>query len=97
MEYKLKRIGVLSLGTLVGLVYAILTLLFAWPLIFIDAVGGGGVGTAMFLFFVIGALVGGFITGAVVALIYNILFAMTGGLTVELEAVREASASRDAS
>ena len=88
MEYKLKRIGVLSLGLLVGVMSGILALLFAWPLIFLDLIGAAGIGTATFLTIVVLSFVGGFVSGAIVAVVYNVLFSLTGGLTLEFEEVR---------
>lgn len=85
MRYKLRRIGVVSLGLLIGLMSATLTAIFTWPLILFEFMGAGGLGVVSFLFFVVGAMVAGFITGAIVAAIYNLLFTMIGGLTLDLE------------
>lgn len=62
-----------------------IALLFGWPLLFFEA-AIPGTGVVSYILFVLFSILGGVITGAVSALIYNFAATFMGGITLELEA-----------
>ena len=93
---ELKRVGVLSCGKVLGLLYAAMGLIFGgiFSLISIGGmVASAGQGAAAGMLFGVGAIVFlpifygvlGFISGLVLALLYNLLAQFVGGLELELE------------
>ena len=87
---KVKRIGVLSLAKILGILYAIFGLivgaLFAlFPLIGLSADETGlFFGTASIIIFPILYGIMGFIGGIITAFFYNLIVGKVGGLEVEL-------------
>ena len=91
MKKRLLRIGPLKAGLILGVLYALLGLLFVPFLIFGAVIGkasgGGGAGISV-LFAVLIPLfygVAGFIGGVISAALYNFIVKFTGGLEVEVE------------
>ncbi len=91
---RIKRFGVLSvatffavLGAIYGLIYGIIIAVGVLPIVPIDMgpLGALGVGIATVIFLIIAMAVGGFIGGAIVALVYNLIFAVTGGIEMSLD------------
>ena len=93
---KIKKIGVLSLGKILGILYAIIGLIMGIFFTLFALVGlvssSGGLGTLRILFGV-GAIillpifygVLGFVSGILMAFIYNLVASWIGGLEVETE------------
>jgi hypothetical protein len=93
---KIKKIGVLSLGKIFGILYAIMGLIGG---AFISLVVVSGLLPTSSFSGLIGALVGvgsivilpifygiaGFISGVIMALLYNLVASWVGGLEVETE------------
>lgn len=83
-----KRFNALQLGKLLGVLYALMGLLFA-PFILIAGAAGGtrgagmGVGFALAAPIIYGVL--GFIGGLIAALLYNLVAKFVGGIEVEIE------------
>lgn len=92
-----RRVGVLSLGKMLGCLYALLGLIFGGFISLLSLAGAFAASNrndgAMALFFGAGAFVIlplfygfiGFIGGIIVAALYNLLAAMVGGIELELE------------
>jgi hypothetical protein len=91
-----KRVGVLSLGKVLGVLYALLGLIigaFFSLFALVGAVAAGGEGGAATLLFGVGAIImfpvlygiGGFIGGIIVAALYNVVVSVAGGIELELE------------
>lgn len=102
MKKRIRSIGVLSAGMIIGALYAVLGLFMAIifvPIALIAMSLGEDVGSAapaigILIFgvlspFLYGAL--GFIGGVIVALVYNLLARLVGGLEIELEDVPPAT------
>lgn len=99
---KIRRVGALSLGKILGVLYAVagllLGLVFSIAGMFGAAIGMSqqeGPGAALLgLLFGVGAIVilplvygtMGFIVGLIVAVVYNIVARMAGGIELDLEA-----------
>lgn len=89
-----KSIGVLSVGKLLGCLYALLGLVFGAGFFFFTLVAavlaGGNAGPAMF--FGVAAIVVaplayglmGFIAGVIMAVLYNFVASIAGGIEIEL-------------
>jgi hypothetical protein len=90
---EIKKLGVISVGKMLGLLYAILGLIFGAIFSCVSLIGamaaftesGGealgllfGVGSIIFLPIIYGLM--GFVTGLVVALIYNLIARFVGGI-----------------
>lgn len=82
-EYEISRIGIGSLTKIYATITVAFTVLFGWPVLFLD-VAIPGVGIASFLVMVLFAVVGGVVAGALTALLYNLIAAGVGGLVVDL-------------
>ncbi len=93
---KIKRIGVLSMGKIYGMLCAIMGLIFGAIMTLVSLVGLAisssstgmfgvlfGVGAIIFLPIVYGVM--GFIMGLITALLYNLIASWVGGLEVETE------------
>ena len=88
----IKRVGVLQLAKILGVLYLLLTAIFCLPAgVFMMLIGGfqgqeqgfiGGIG--MFLLPVLYG-VGGFIGGAITAALYNVVASLVGGIELELQ------------
>ena len=96
----LKRVGVLSVGKIMGCVYAVLGLIGGGFFALFSMIGltfGGpdaklpgllfGVGAIVFLPVLYGVL--GFILGLIVAALYNVFAKLVGGIELELEQPKE--------
>jgi hypothetical protein len=91
-----KSVGVLSVAKIMGLIYACMGLIFAPVFLVVGMMGSlvgqdknpfaGMVGVSLVVLipFIYGA--GGFIIGAIGALLYNLFAKLVGGLELELEA-----------
>lgn len=84
-ETKVTRIGVPSLAAFVGVIMWGITLLFSWPLLFLEEMAPG-IGYGFFLLIVLSSLIGGLVIGAVTAIIYNFAALFMGGVVLDLEA-----------
>ena len=89
---KLRRVGVLSVGLVMGVIYALIGLIAGFFITLISVAAGGvfdqagfgflfGVGSIIFLPIFYGIL--GFIAGLITALIYNLAAKFTGGVEME--------------
>ena len=89
---KLKRLGVLSVGLMTGVIYGLIGLIAGIFITLISVVAGGvfdqagfgyllGVGSIIFLPIFYG--IAGFIGGLITALIYNLAAKFTGGIEME--------------
>lgn len=83
-ETTVTRIGVASLAGMTGVITWGMALLFGWPLLFFEA-AIPGTGIVSFILFILLSILGGVITGAVSALIYNFAATFMGGVVLELE------------
>lgn len=81
--HEVQRIGVVSLAKYTAVIPAVMALVFALPMLILEAVIPGG-GVAIYLMTVIGTLIAGAISGAITALIYNLLASVIGGVELEL-------------
>ena len=88
---KVKRIGVLSLAKILGLLYAIMGLIVGALLAVLSLFGFNVADETVFFFGVASIIifpilygVGGFIGGLITALFYNLIAGKIGGLEVEL-------------
>ncbi len=91
----IKKIGVLSLGKILAVLYAIMGLLLALFLVLLplpmstmmhSSVAGGplfGTGAIIALPIIYGVM--GFIAGIIMALVFNVASGVIGGLEVEIE------------
>lgn len=96
---RLKKFGVLSVGTVLGSLYALMGLIFGAIVSLIsflsssDAQGATsivmGVGAIVFLPIIYGVM--GFVFGVVSAAVYNLCAKWTGGMQVEIENVTPTS------
>lgn len=93
---KVKRLGVLSVGFFFAVLMALYALIIGIVVFAVGDVGqgsgvlvtaGGGAVEAIvgIVVSVIVFAIGGFIGGAIAAFIYNLVFAATGGIEVDLE------------
>lgn len=94
---KIKSVGVLSAGLVVGALYAVLGLIAGGILTLMSLAGiaaaGGGRDAGAALLFGGGAIVilpllygtVGFIGGIIMSFVYNVVALITGGLAIELE------------
>ena len=91
---KLRRVGVLSVGLVLGVIYALIGLIAGFFIILISVAAGGvfdqagfgfliGAGSIIILPIFYGIL--GFIFGLIFALIYNLVAKITGGIQMEFE------------
>ena len=101
MELKVRRLGVLSLGKVMGALYGLLGLIFGalfsvFSLIGAGFAGAGGAGedAVLGLVFGVGAVIilplvygfFGFIGGLLTALLFNLVTGIAGGLEMEVDA-----------
>ena len=91
--YKLKRMGVLSTAKLIGITYAAIGLIFGAIMTIVALIAMiAGSGSAGSMLFGIGAIIlvplfygaMGFISGAILAWIYNLGAKWTGGMQFEM-------------
>ena len=90
---KVKRIGVLSLGKVFGLLYAIIglivgalfTLLSSFLQAGVTGVYGGLFGKGAIIYFPLLYGILGFLMGLLLAFLYNLIAKWTGGLEMEFE------------
>jgi hypothetical protein len=93
---KIKKIGVVSLGKIFGILYAIIGLIIGAIMTLVSVIGIAlsskgpglfgalfGVGAIIFLPIFYGIM--GFVGGLVMALLYNLIASWVGGLEVEME------------
>jgi len=95
---EIKRIGVVSLGKILGIsgiFFGLIAALFFW-LFFSALLGGlsgttgtsslltGGIGASLFIIFPILYGISGFIGGMIYALIYNVVAMLVGGLKIQM-------------
>ncbi len=98
----IKRVGVLSVGKVFGVLYAILRLIAGFLITMVALLGsglqGGGGGLSPMLFGVAavvmvpllyGAI--GFIGGIIVAAVYNVVVTIAGGIELEIEMPRQSA------
>jgi hypothetical protein len=83
-ETKVTRIGVPSLAAFSGVITWGITLIFGWPILFLEGVIPG-MGIGLFLIIVLSSMIWGLILGAVIAVIYNFVALFMGGVVLELE------------
>ena len=87
---KVKKIGVLSLAKILGILYAIFGLIFGALFAFFPLIGlnadetGMFLGTASIIIFPILYGIMGFIGGLITAFFYNLVAGKIGGLEVEI-------------
>ena len=82
---RVRRIGVMSLAKMELVLFAVVGLFFAL-VVFLASLGDLDLGVAL-LFLVlitIGSAVFGFVAGALVAWLYNLVARLTGGVEIEL-------------
>ncbi|QSZ66680.1 hypothetical protein RJ40_03805 [Methanofollis aquaemaris] len=91
---KVKRLGVVSLGLFFAVLMALYALIIGIMVFVFGDFGQGagmlqtvGTGIAGILISVIVFAIGGFLGGAIAAFVYNLVFAATGGIEVDLEMV----------
>jgi len=108
MNLTLKKLGVLSLGKVMGCIYGLFGLIFGAIFSLVSVVGGVGMMASQqggdetwAMFFGVGAIiilpllygVLGFLSGLLTALIYNVCAGFMGGLEVEVDGIPAAPAS----
>jgi hypothetical protein len=83
------------IGLIIGIIYGLFTIVFGAMMMGLGqkeglAAGGGSIviGLVMIVAFPIIYAIGGFIGGAIGALIYNLFAKMVGGIEIEVESVR---------
>lgn len=91
----IKRVGVLQLAKIMGLIYLLMSAIFCLPVgVIVILMGvvqgehrimGGVIGGIGILFLPVLHGVGGFIGGAIMAVIYNGVASVAGGIELELE------------
>ena len=91
----IKRIGVVSAGKILGLLYALMGLIFGIIVSLISLIGGVflkgapsvsaifGIGAIIYFPIMYGIM--GFISGAIMAFLYNLIAGWIGGIEVETE------------
>ncbi|QYZ78624.1 hypothetical protein E2N92_03890 [Methanofollis formosanus] len=91
---KVKRLGVVSVGLFFAVLMALYALIVGIVVFLFGDVGQGagmlqtvGTGIIGILTSVIVFAIGGFFGGAIAAFVYNLVFAATGGIEVDLEMV----------
>ncbi|MBI2107820.1 hypothetical protein HYT54_01725 [Candidatus Woesearchaeota archaeon] len=93
---KIKKIGILSLGKIMGILYALMGLILGAILSLISLIGSAlssngfgifigmfGIGAIIFLPIFYGVI--GFVFGLITALLYNLVASWIGGLEIETE------------
>lgn len=86
-RHNLTRIAPLQAGIVLGVLYGLLTLILAVPFFLIVAIVGGESNFPFGPFFFlipIGYAIVGFLTGVLVAALYNLVAGWTGGIELEL-------------
>ncbi|HEX7546243.1 MAG TPA: hypothetical protein VF368_05920 [Gemmatimonadaceae bacterium] len=95
MMQRIRRMGVMQMAKTSGVLYALLGVIIGVPVVLfmssvakttsgIPGVGSGvGIGTLVMMPVIYG--VGGFVSGAVIAALYNLVAGWTGGIAIELE------------
>lgn len=84
--HEVQRIGVVSLAKYTAVIPTVMAAVFALPLLVLEAVLPGG-GVTAYLGTVIMTFIGGAISGAITALIYNLIAKVIGGVKLELGAI----------
>ena len=82
---KVRRIGVMSLAKMELVLFGVVGLVFAL-VVFLASLGDLDLGVALLflVLFTIGSAVAGFVGGALVAWLYNLVARLTGGVEIEL-------------
>jgi len=90
-----RRFGVLQMAKVLGVVYFLMTAIFCIPAGFFlmlmgglqgqEGLMGGAIGGIGMFFLPVLYGVGGFIGGAILAAIYNVVAGLVGGIEVELQ------------
>lgn len=91
--FSIKRIDVFSAGKMMGIMYALLGLIFSAFMVIAGVIGAaGGAGAAevggmlgMGIFMPIAYGIGGFLGGIIGAAIYNLVAGIAGGIRIDLE------------
>jgi hypothetical protein len=91
-RFVLKKIGVLSLAKIIGVVYAVLGLIIGALMSLFSVIGAAVTQSGVGVLFGVGAIIilpifyglAGFIGGAIVAFIYNLASDVVGGIEIEL-------------
>ena len=83
------RIGVVSVAKMYAAVTTVMSLLYAIPLLIFGSAYDFGFGFGMFLGIIIVAALGGFISGAIGAFVYNLVAGSVGGVELHLSTVAE--------
>ena len=91
-KVRVKHLGVLSvafffavLSALYGLVAGILGVIAVVPIFDLGIIAAIGAGIGGILLAMIVWAIGGFVGGAIAAIIYNLVFAVQGGIEVDLD------------
>lgn len=82
---EIKRVGVVSVATFFMMIPTALAAIFGLPLLVLEALIPGS-GVLSYIAVVAAALIGGFLAGAISAVLYNVIAGISGGITVELQA-----------
>lgn len=83
------RSGVVSVAKMYAAVMTVMSLLYAVPLLIFGSTLGFRFGLGMFIGIILVAAIGGFISGAVGAFVYNLLAGSVGGIKLHLSTVAE--------
>lgn len=85
---KLDRIGVTSVAKMYAAVTTAMSLVYAVPMLIFGSTVRFGFGFGMFLGIILFAAIGGFITGAIGAFVYNLVAGSVGGIELHLSTAR---------
>jgi hypothetical protein len=81
---QLDRLGVVSVAKMYAAVTAVISLLYAIPILMFGSVMDAGFGVGMFLVIIVAAAIGGFVSGAIGAFVYNVVAGAVGGVELYL-------------
>lgn len=98
MMQRIRRMGVMQMAKTSGVLYALLGVIIGVPVVlFMSTIAkttsgipgvpgvGSGVGIGTLVMMPVIYAVGGFVSGAVIAALYNLVAGWTGGIAIELE------------
>lgn len=80
---EIKRIGIASAAMFGGVLYALMALVFGWPLLIFEAAETGG-GVVLWMLVILFGMIGGVVKGALFAVVYNVVARLSTGLEVQL-------------